>query len=174
MFHWDNVCPFQSEQEHVVCPYHLGVLAALHGLDKDGVTIDFHHNHNVLVASKRSCRELAYLIGGHGFAYHVRLGIHIAHFLAVEMEGVVCFQWRCLCFGQMYVLSCLIQMSLCSFDCLGVVLLDIVFSQHWSARVVAHVDGFEPSLFDQVSSDGMHPFDGVLSQCEIIDAVGLM
>jgi hypothetical protein len=50
MFLWDNACPFQSEQEHVVYLYHFGILAALHGLDKDGIAIDFHHNHDVFVA----------------------------------------------------------------------------------------------------------------------------
>jgi hypothetical protein len=51
MFLQDNACSFQSEQERVVCSYHLGVLAALDGLNKDGVAIKFHHNHYVLVDS---------------------------------------------------------------------------------------------------------------------------
>ncbi len=41
--------------------------------------------------------------------------------------------------------SLLIQMSLCSFNCLGLVLLDAVFSQHQPAHIVARFDGFEPS-----------------------------
>jgi hypothetical protein len=53
MFLGVNVGSFQSEQECVVCPYHPGVLAVLHGLDKDGVAIDFHHNHDVLIRSRK-------------------------------------------------------------------------------------------------------------------------
>ncbi len=60
------------------------------------------------------------------------------------------------------VLSCLVQMPLYSFDCLGVVLLDVAFSQHQPAHVVSRFDGFEPSRFDWVSTDGMHPYDGLL------------
>jgi hypothetical protein len=51
--------------------------------------------------------------------------------------------------------------------------LDIAFSQHWPAHVVSWLDGFEPSRFDRVSTDGMHPFDGLLGQWEIVDAVGM-
>ncbi len=54
--------------------------------------------------------------------------------------------------------SCLVQMPLCGFNCFGVVLLDVAFSQHWPAHVVARFDGFEPSQFYWVSADGMHPF----------------
>jgi hypothetical protein len=63
MFLGNNVGPFQLEQECVVCPYHLGILMVLRGLDKDGIAIDFHHNHDVLVASKRMDGELAGLVG---------------------------------------------------------------------------------------------------------------
>jgi hypothetical protein len=38
----------------------------------------------------------------------------------------------------------LVQMPLCSFNCLGIVLLDIAFSQHWPSHLVSHFDGFEP------------------------------
>jgi hypothetical protein len=39
--------------------------------------VDFHHNHNVLVALLRTRRELTCLIGEHGFAYHVHLGVDV-------------------------------------------------------------------------------------------------
>ncbi len=64
-------------------------------------------------------------------------------------------------------------MLLCGLDCLRVVLFDVAFSQHWPAHVVACFDGFKPSQFDQVSTDSVHPFDGLLSQWEIVDTVGL-
>jgi hypothetical protein len=40
MFLGDNVGPFQLEQECVICPYHLGILAVLHGLDEDDIAIN--------------------------------------------------------------------------------------------------------------------------------------
>jgi hypothetical protein len=110
MFLGDNASPFELEQECIVCPYHLGVLAVLHGLNEDGVTVDFHHNYDVLVATKQSDVELACLVGEHNFACHVRLGVYVAHLLAVEVGGVACFQRCCLSFGGLYILSFLVQM----------------------------------------------------------------
>ncbi len=94
MFFGDIADPFELEgqQECVVCPYHLGILAVLHGFNKDGVPVNFHHNHDVLVATKRSDGESASFVGGHGFAYHVHLGVHVAHLLAREVGGAACFQ----------------------------------------------------------------------------------
>ena len=36
-------------------------------------------------------RELARLVENQGFAYLVRFGVDIAHFLAIESRGVACF-----------------------------------------------------------------------------------
>jgi hypothetical protein len=87
MFLWDNPGPFESKQECVVCLYHLSVLAVLHGLmgsiDENGVPVNFHHNHDGLVAMKRLDGELACLVGEHGFTYHVHLGVQVAHLLAM-------------------------------------------------------------------------------------------
>ncbi len=105
MFLGDNAGPSESEQECVVCPYHLSILAVLHGFNKDGVAVNFHHNHDVFVATKRLDGELACLVGEHGFAYHVHLGVHVADLLAMEVGGVACFQQCCLNFGGPYVLS---------------------------------------------------------------------
>jgi hypothetical protein len=145
MFLGDNAGLFESEHECVVCLYHLGVLAVLHGFNKDGIAVDFHHNHDVFVVTMRSDGELACLVGEHGFAHHVRLGVHIVYLLAMEVGGVACFQQCHLNFGGLYILSCLVQMPLCGFDCLGIVLLDVAFSQNWPAQVVSRFDGFEPS-----------------------------
>jgi hypothetical protein len=157
MFLGGNAGPFELEQECVVFPYHLGILAVLHGFHEDGVAVDFHHNHDVFVSTKRSDGESACLVREHGFAYHVHLGVHIENLIAMEVGGVACF-------GGPYVLSCLVQLPLCGFGSFGIVLLDIAFCQHWPSYVVSHFDGFEPSQFDQVSTDGMHPLDGLLGR----------
>ncbi len=145
MFLGGNASPFGLEQECVVCPYHLSILAVLHGFHEDGVAVDFHHNHDVFVSTKRLNRELACLVREYGFAYHVHLGLHIANLLAVEVGGVACFQQCCLNFGGPYVLSCLVQVPLCSFGSFRIVLLDIAFCQHWPSYVVSYFDGFESS-----------------------------
>ncbi len=173
MFLRDNAGLFELEQECVVGPYHLGILAVLYGLNKYGVAVNFYHNHDVFVATKILDGNLACLVSEHGFAYHVRLGVHITHLLVVEVGGIACFQQCRLNFGGPYILSCLVQIPLCGFDCLGVVLLYIAFGQHWLAHVVSCFDGFEPSQFDQVSTEGVHPFDGLLRRWEIVDAVGM-
>ena len=79
MFLGDNAGQFESEQYCFVCPYHLGILAVLHGLNKDSFAVNCHHNHHVLVATKRLDGKLACLVGEHGFAYHVRLGVHVVY-----------------------------------------------------------------------------------------------
>ncbi len=163
MFLGDNTGPFESRQECILCWYHLGILAVFHGLDEDGVAVNFHHNHDVLVVTQRLGGELVCLVGEHGFMYHVLLGVHVAHLLTMEVGGVACFQCCRLNFGGPYSLFCLIQMLLCSLNCLGVVFLDIAFSQHWPAHIVFCFDGFEPSQFDWESTDSMHPYDGLLS-----------
>ena len=117
----------------------------LHGFNKDGIAVDFHHNHDVFVATKRLDGELACLVGEHDFAYHVHLGVHIAYLLAMEVGGVACFQQCCLNFGGPYVLSCLVLVPLCGFGIIGIVLLDIAFCQHWPSYAVSRFDGFEPS-----------------------------
>ncbi len=145
MFLRDNTGPFESEQECLGCLHHLGILAVLHGFNKDGVAVDFHHNHDVFVAMKRADGELACLVGEYGFVYHIRLGVHIANLLAVEVVGAACFQRCCLNFGGPYIFSCLVQMLLCSLDYLGILLLEVVVCQHRPAHVVSCFDGFEPS-----------------------------
>ncbi len=130
MFLGDKVDLFESEQECIVCPYHLGILVVLNGLNKDGVAVNFHHNHDVFVTAKRLDGELACLVGEHGFAYHVCLGVHVPYFLAMEVGGVPSFQRCRLNFGGPCILSCLVQMPICSSDCLRIVLLDVAFSQH--------------------------------------------
>ncbi len=103
----NNVCS-QSEQECIVRAYHFPILAALHGLNEDGVAVDFHHNHDVLVTLLRTRRELTCLIGEHGFAYSVCFGVDVSNFLTVELGGVASFQRRFFGFGGAHVLSCLI------------------------------------------------------------------
>ncbi len=115
MFLGGNAGPFELEQECVVCPYYLSIFAVLHGFHKDGVAVNFYHNHDVFVSTKRSDGELACLVRKHGFAYHVCLCVHIANLLAVEVGGVTCFQQCCLNFGGPYILSCLVQVPLCGF-----------------------------------------------------------
>jgi hypothetical protein len=75
--------PFELVQECIICPYHLGILAVLHGFHVDGVAVNFCHNHDVFVSRKRLDGESACLVREHGFVYHVRLGVHIANLLAM-------------------------------------------------------------------------------------------
>jgi hypothetical protein len=62
------------------------ILAVLHGLNEDSVAVDFHHNHDALVATKRFGGELACLVREHGFAYHVD-GIMCALAVFICLEG---------------------------------------------------------------------------------------
>ena len=95
----NNACSLQSEQECVVHAYHFLILAALHGLNKDGIAVNFHHDHDVLVALLRTHRELICLIGEYGFAYPVCFGVDVSNFLTMELVGVASFQRHCFSFG---------------------------------------------------------------------------
>jgi len=79
--------------------YHLIILVTLHGLNEDGVAVDFHHNHDVLVATLRTRRESTCLIGEHGFAYTLCFCVDVSHFLSMELGGVTSFQRRWFGFG---------------------------------------------------------------------------
>jgi hypothetical protein len=91
VFLWNNAHPFQLLEECVIRSYHLCILATFHGFNEDGVAVNFHHHHDIFVALLQSRRELARLVGEHGFAYLVCFGVDIAYFLAMESQGVACF-----------------------------------------------------------------------------------
>jgi hypothetical protein len=65
--------------------YHFLILADCHGLNEDGVDVDFHQNHDVLVATLQTRRKFTCLIGEHGFAYTVCFGVDVSHFLSMEL-----------------------------------------------------------------------------------------
>ncbi len=87
VFLWNNARLFQLE-ECIIRLNYLRILATFHGFDKDGVAADFHHHHDIFVASLQSRRELACLVGEHGFAYLVHFGVDITYFFAMELQGV--------------------------------------------------------------------------------------
>ncbi len=127
---WHDASPLQSQQECVVRLYHFLILVALHGLHEDGVAVNFYHNHDVFVATLRRRQEMTSLVGEHGFAYPVCFSVDVLNLLSMELGCVTRFQWHWLGFGGVHILSCLIQMALCCFSCLGVVFLYISFIQH--------------------------------------------
>ncbi len=85
VFLWNNARPYQSLEECVIRSYHLHILAIFYGFDKDGIAVNFHHHHDIFVALLQLRRELARLVGEHGFAYLVHFGVDIAYFLAMEL-----------------------------------------------------------------------------------------
>ena len=103
VFLWGNACLFQLIEEHIISPYYLRILATFHGFDKDGIAVNFNHHHDVFVALLQACRELAHLVGEHGFAYLVRFGVYITYLLAMELRCVACFELGRLFFGGVYV-----------------------------------------------------------------------
>ena len=95
-------------EERIICPYHLRILATFHGFDKNGIAADFYHHHDVFVAVLHTHRELACLVGEHGFVYPVHFGVYITYFLSMDLGGVACFDWERFFFGGAYVLLSLI------------------------------------------------------------------
>ena len=63
-----------------------------------------------------------------------------------------------------------------SFGCgcgFWIILLDVAHCEEWPADEVTGFDGRQPSGFDWVPAYCMHPFNGLFSGREIVDAVGL-
>ena len=61
-----------------------------------------------------------------------------------------------------------------SFGCgcrFWITLLDVAHFEEWPSSVVTCVDCGKPSGFDWVATHCMHPFDGLFSGKEIVDAV---
>ena len=99
---------FSHSRSALYAPIISSSLGALHGLNEDDITVDFYHNHDVLVALLRTHRELPCLIGEHGFAYPVCFVVDISNFISMELGGVANFQWCCFSFGGTHILSRLI------------------------------------------------------------------
>jgi hypothetical protein len=59
------------------------------------------------------------------------------------------------------------------FNRVWVILLDILGGEEWPADKVSCLDGLEPSGFDRVATDSMHPLDGLFSGRQVIDTVCL-
>jgi len=85
--------------------YHFLILAALHGLNEDGVAVDFHHNHDVLVALLRTwfcvpcmfwciCLELSFRGVGrfHKFPKVLFWLWWSAHSFSPDLNGLSLFQ----------------------------------------------------------------------------------
>ena len=94
-------------------------------------------------------------------------------FAAPELVGVD-FLERCrFGFGGAYVLACLVEVSLGCFGQVRVVLLYILGGEEWPADKVASLDSLEPSGFDWVATDRVHPLDGLFCGGQVIHTVCL-
>ena len=71
----------------------------LDGFDKYGTTVDFHHNHDVLVACLRAEWELTCLVGEDGVSYVVNVGVDVLDFASPESLGMRLLKRRWLGFG---------------------------------------------------------------------------
>jgi hypothetical protein len=165
----------QLEAEHQcrVSSGEFGISAILDGLNKDGATVNFHHNHDVFVACSGALGKFACLVGKNGVAHMVYLCVDILDFVSPELGGVHLFKGRRFGFGGAYVLASLAEVSFGCLDKVGVVLLHVLGCQEWPTYKVAGVDGFEPCGPYWVATDGVHPFDGLFCGWKVIDAVGL-
>ena len=67
----------------------------------------------------------------------------------------------------------LVEMPFGSFYSLRVVFLDVLRSEEWPSYKISSLDSLEPSGFDQVTTDFVHPFDGLFSGGEVVDTDGL-
>jgi hypothetical protein len=116
---------------------------------------------------------LACLVGKDGAADVVDFCVDVLGFASSELSGVHLFEGSGFGFGGAYVLASLVEVSFGCLNRLRVVLLDVFGCQERPTHEVAGVDGFDPRGSYWVSTDGMHPLDGLFCGWEVIDAVGL-
>jgi hypothetical protein len=129
VFSWGYTGAEKALDEGIVGSYHLVVLPAVHGLEQDGIAIDFDHHHDILVAPVRSGGELSGLVGKDGFTDIVDGGVDVLNFLTSQ-GGAVGLLERCsLVFCGADVLAGLVEVPFWCFVGLGVVLGDILLRE---------------------------------------------
>ena len=77
------------------------VRAVLERLHQDGIAINIHHVHDVLVALFESDGELARLVGKHCVANVLDFSVDVEHLLALQCCCVCFLQRICIGLGQM-------------------------------------------------------------------------
>jgi hypothetical protein len=101
-------------------------------------------------------------------------GVDVLHFASLEEPRLEFLKLYSLGFGGADVLPCLVEMAFRSFGSFRVVLMDVLNSQKRPTNKVLSLYRFEPRGFNRVTTDSMHPSDGLLSGWEVIHAVGLL
>jgi len=163
----------EAEHHCRVCLGEFGISAILDGLNKDGATVNFNHNHDVFVACLGALGKFACLVSKNGVTHVVYLGVDILHFAPPELIGVHIFKGSPVGFGGVDVLASLVEVSLGCLNRVWIVLLDVFGHYEWPTHEVACVDGLEPNGLHRVATDGVHPFDGLFHGWKVVDAVGL-
>mmetsp|Transcript_13999 Transcript_13999/g.31870 ORF Transcript_13999/g.31870 Transcript_13999/m.31870 type:complete len:264 (-) Transcript_13999:1119-1910(-) len=122
---WSDAGRLDSGEEGEVRALHFFVGATGHRLDKDGVAVDFHHEHDVLVARLRRDGEAAGLIGEEGVLGFVDLDVDVADLLSSEVRAVNLLERPGLGLGRSYVLSLHIQVTRWCFCGFRIILADV-------------------------------------------------
>jgi hypothetical protein len=104
--------PLEVENQCGVSLGEFSIGAILDGLNKDGATVDLHHNHDVLVARLGVLWQFSCLVSKNGVTHVVYLGVDILHFAPLELIGVHIFEGSLFGFGGADVLASLVEVSL--------------------------------------------------------------
>ena len=67
----------------------------------------------------------------------------------------------------------LVEMPFRSFHGVCIVFLDVLGSKERPSYKISGLNSLEPSGFNRVTTDCVHPFDGMFSGGEVVDTVGL-
>jgi len=89
---------------------------------------------------------------------------------SMELLCVAGFEWDGFGFGGTD--ERLVQMAFWGLYRFGIVLLDVASSGKWPADEVPRLHSFEPSSFDRIATDCMHPFNGLFGRGEVVNTVG--
>ena len=158
----------------MVCSCKFRLCAVLDGLYQNVVAINFHHDHDVLVASFGSGRKLFCLVLKYCFSDVIYLSVDESHFLTSHCLCVCFFEWYCFGFDWPDIFPGLVQVN---FQCLGgiwIVLDYVALVEHWPSCEVPYLDFLDPCGFNWVPTDCMHPLYCLLCSWKIIYAVGFL
>ena len=146
----------------------------LEGIHKDGIAINLHHDHDVLVAAFGYCWELTGMIGKHCVANVVYFSVYVVHLLASKCCYVLFLPRLSPGLGQPYIFPGFIQMP---FWCLGglwIILGCVAFSEHRPTFKVSSLDGLDPRGFDWIYTHCVHPFDFFFCCGQVVDAIFIL
>ena len=120
--------------EGVVPANEFRVFPAFKRFEKNGVAINFDHDHDILITTLQLCGKLSGLVHEDSFANVVDGSEDILYLLATKRGNVGLLKRNGFAFCGAYIFSCLVHVALCSDVGLRIIFEDILLCEYWPAE----------------------------------------